>query len=154
MSLIPIKNALISVFNKEGLASIAQTLDKHGVSIYSTGGTETFLKDLDIKVVSIESLTSYPSILGGRVKTLHPKVFGGILARREMKEDIATMDEYDIPSFDLVIVDLYPFEKTLASTKSEKDIIEKLTSKGLKVLYEDGVVKDDIIVGKLWINFL
>ena len=87
MSLIPIKNALISVFNKNGLTSIAQTLDKHGVSIYSTGGTETFLKDLDIKVVSIESLTSYPSILGGRVKTLHPKVFGGILARREMKEE-------------------------------------------------------------------
>ena len=134
MSLIPIKNALISVFNKNGLTSIAQTLDKHGVSIYSTGGTETFLKDLDIKVVSIESLTSYPSILGGRVKTLHPKVFGGILARREMKEDIATMDEYDIPSFDLVIVDLYPFEETLASTKSEKDIIEKIDIGGVSLI--------------------
>lgn len=146
MSLIPIKNALISVFNKEGLASIAQTLDKHGVSIYSTGGTETFLKDLDIKVVSIESLTSYPSILGGRVKTLHPKVFGGILARREMKEDIATMDEYDIPSFDLVIVDLYPFEKTLASTKSEKDIIEKIDIGGVSLIRAAAKNYNDVLI--------
>lgn len=107
-----IKSALISVFSKDGLEPIVKELDKQGVTIYSTGGTEKFITDLGIKVVPVEDITSYPSILGGRVKTLHPKIFGGILNRQNHEGDVAELAEYDIPQIDVVIVDLYPFEKT------------------------------------------
>jgi phosphoribosylaminoimidazolecarboxamide formyltransferase/IMP cyclohydrolase len=121
-----IKSALISVFYKEGLDTIAKRLHELGITIYSTGGTEKFIKDVDIPCVPVESLTTYPSILGGRVKTLHPAVFGGILGRRELEQDMQEMKQYNIPEIDLVIVDLYPFEETLASTSDEKLIIEKI----------------------------
>ncbi|MGI8637801.1 MAG: bifunctional phosphoribosylaminoimidazolecarboxamide formyltransferase/IMP cyclohydrolase [Segetibacter sp.] len=121
-----IQSALISVFYKEGLDSIAKRLNELGITIYSTGGTEKFIKDLGIDCVPVESLTTYPSILGGRVKTLHPAVFGGILGRRELAQDMQEMKQYNIPEIDLVIVDLYPFEETLASASDEKQIIEKI----------------------------
>lgn len=121
-----IQSALISVFYKEGLDSIAKRLNELGITIYSTGGTEKFIKDLGIDCVPVESLTTYPSILGGRVKTLHPAVFGGILGRRDLEQDMLEMKQYKIPEIDLVIVDLYPFEETLASTSDEKQIIEKI----------------------------
>jgi phosphoribosylaminoimidazolecarboxamide formyltransferase/IMP cyclohydrolase len=121
-----IKSALISVFYKEGLDTIAHKLNQLGITIYSTGGTEKFIKDLGIDCVPVESLTTYPSILGGRVKTLHPAVFGGILGRRDLEQDMQEMQQYNIPEIDLVIVDLYPFEETLASTTNEKQIIEKI----------------------------
>jgi phosphoribosylaminoimidazolecarboxamide formyltransferase/IMP cyclohydrolase len=121
-----IQSALISVFYKDGLDAIARRLQELGIVIYSTGGTEKFIKDLGIRCVPVESLTTYPSILGGRVKTLHPAVFGGILGRRDLEQDMQEMKQYDIPEIDLVIVDLYPFEETLASTSDEKQIIEKI----------------------------
>ena len=105
-----IRSALISVYYKDRLDELVKELDNLGVTIYSTGGTKTFIEEFNIQVQSVESLTSYPSILGGRVKTLHPKVFGGILARRDEKKDIEQLAEYEIPEIDLVIVDLYPFE--------------------------------------------
>src|SRR6056300_1570562 len=111
--------ALISVFHKEGLEPIVQKLHEQGVTLYSTGGTETFIADLGIPVVAVEDITSYPSILGGRVKTLHPKIFGGILNRQDNEQDVQQMEEYNIPQIDLVIVDLYPFEKTVASGAPE-----------------------------------
>src|SRR5690606_23134328 len=110
-----ISSALISVFDKDGLEPIVRKLHEHSVTIYSTGGTESFIRDLGIPVVAVEDVTSYPSILGGRVKTLHPKVFGGILNRQDNESDVQQMKEFDIPQIDLVIVDLYPFEKTVAS---------------------------------------
>ena len=110
-----INNALISVFHKDNLEPIVQKLNELGVTIFSTGGTQKFIEEQGVKVEAVENLTSYPSILGGRVKTLHPKVFGGILGRRELESDIAQLDEYEIPQLDLVIVDLYPFEATVAS---------------------------------------
>jgi phosphoribosylaminoimidazolecarboxamide formyltransferase/IMP cyclohydrolase len=121
-----IQSALISVFYKEGLDAIARRLQELGITIYSTGGTEKFIKDLGIECVPVESLTTYPSILGGRVKTLHPAVFGGILGRRDLEQDMQEMKQFNIPEIDLVIVDLYPFEETLASTTDEKQIIEKI----------------------------
>lgn len=121
-----IQSALISVFYKDGLEPIARQLQKLGITIYSTGGTQTFLENLGITCVPVESLTTYPSILGGRVKTLHPVVFGGILGRRYEAQDLQEMQEYKIPEIDLVIVDLYPFEETLRSTSEEKLIIEKI----------------------------
>lgn len=121
-----IQSALISVFYKDGLAPIAQELHRLGITIYSTGGTQQFLESLAIPCVPVESLTGYPSILGGRVKTLHPVVFGGILGRRYEAQDIAEMKQYQIPEIDLVIVDLYPFEETLRNTTEEKAIIEKI----------------------------
>ena len=110
--LIKPKNALISVFHKDGLEPIIKKLDEIGVAIYSTGGTQNFIEEQGISVNRVEDLTSYPSILGGRVKTLHPKVFGGILSRRELQSDLDQLDHYEIPEFDIVIVDLYPFEET------------------------------------------
>src|SRR5690554_7933015 len=110
-----IQTALISVFSKEGLAPIVQKLNEQGVKIYSTGGTEKFINDLGIDVIAVEDITEYPSILGGRVKTLHPKVFGGILNRQDNEGDKKEMEQYSIPQIDLVIVDLYPFEKTVRS---------------------------------------
>jgi phosphoribosylaminoimidazolecarboxamide formyltransferase/IMP cyclohydrolase len=121
-----IHSALISVFYKDGLEPIVKLLSGLGVTIYSTGGTQKFIEDLEISVVPVEKLTSYPSILGGRVKTLHPSVFGGILGRRDNETDVKEMQEYDIPEIDLVIVDLYPFEETVASTSNEKLVIEKI----------------------------
>jgi len=128
------KTALISVFHKDGLAPIVNKLNELGVNIYSTGGTENFIKEQGIDVIPVEDLTSYPSILGGRVKTLHPKVFGGILARRENDDDLAQLNEFEIPEIDIVIVDLYPFEKTVASGASEQDIIEKIDIGGISLI--------------------
>lgn len=129
-----IKSALISVFHKDGLEPIVKALNEKEVTIYSTGGTERFIKELGIPVVAVEDVTSYPSILGGRVKTLHPKVFGGILNRQDHDGDIAELAEYEIPQIDLVIVDLYPFEKTVASGASEQDIVEKIDIGGISLI--------------------
>lgn len=127
-------SALISVFHKDGLAPIVQKFNELGITIYSTGGTEKFIKELGIDVVPVEDVTSYPSILGGRVKTLHPKVFGGILNRQDHEGDQEQLKEFDIPQLDIVIVDLYPFEKTVASGASEEDIIEKIDIGGISLI--------------------
>lgn len=127
-------SALISVFHKDGLAPLVKKFNELGITIYSTGGTETFIKDLGIDVVPVEDVTSYPSILGGRVKTLHPKVFGGILNRQDNKSDQEQLKEFEIPQLDIVIVDLYPFEKTVASGASEQDIIEKIDIGGISLI--------------------
>ena len=132
--MLQIKSALISVFDKNGLEPIVKKLYSLGVIIYSTGGTESFLKKLNIPVIKVENITSYPSILGGRVKTLHPKVFGGILNRSENKNDLADITKYDIPNIDLVIVDLYPFEKTVTFGESEENIIEKIDIGGISLI--------------------
>jgi phosphoribosylaminoimidazolecarboxamide formyltransferase/IMP cyclohydrolase len=129
-----IKSALISVFHKDGLAPIVKKLDELNITIYSTGGTEKFIKELGINVIPVDEVTSYPSILGGRVKTLHPKVFGGILNRQDNEGDIAELKEYNIPQIDLVIVDLYPFEKTVASGAAEQDIVEKIDIGGISLI--------------------
>lgn len=128
------KSALISVFHKDGLEAIVRKLNDLGITIYSTGGTEKFITALGIDVVPVEDLTSYPSILGGRVKTLHPKIFGGILSRRDHEGDIAQLGEYEIPEIDIVIVDLYPFEKTVASDAAEQEIIEKIDIGGISLI--------------------
>lgn len=141
-----IKNALISVFHKEGLEPIVKLLVKHGVNIYSTGGTQTYLEELGAEVLPVEELTSYPSILGGRVKTLHPKVFGGILSRREEQGDLLQLEEYQIPEIDLVIVDLYPFEDTVASGASEKDIIEKIDIGGISLIRAAAKNFKDVVI--------
>ncbi|HLA58678.1 MAG TPA: hypothetical protein VK622_07955, partial [Puia sp.] len=121
-----IQSALISVFYKDGLEPIVTQLHKLGVRLISTGGTKSFIEGLGFPCTGAEELTGYPSILGGRVKTLHPSIFGGILGRREEAQDLKEMKEYNIPEIDLVIVDLYPFEETVANTKDEKSIIEKI----------------------------
>ena len=126
MSNKKIYSALISVFHKEGLEPIVKKLDELNVKIYSTGGTQKFINELGIDVIAVEEITDYPSILGGRVKTLHPKVFGGILNRQHNLNDVSEMGTYNIPQLDLVVVDLYPFEKTLASGAKESAIIEKI----------------------------
>ena len=132
--MLKIKSALISVFDKNGLEPIAKKLHELGVEIYSTGGTEDFLKKIGIPVIKVEDITGYPSILGGRVKTLHPKVFGGILNRNENSSDIKDIKNFDIPNIDLVIVDLYPFEKTVLSGDSEENIIEKIDIGGISLI--------------------
>lgn len=134
MSNKTISSALISVFNKDGLEPIVKKLNDLNVTIYSTGGTEKFIKDLGIEVVPVEDVTSYPSILGGRVKTLHPKVFGGILNRQNHEGDVAELKAFDIPQIDVVIVDLYPFENTVASGASHQDIIEKIDIGGISLI--------------------
>ncbi|CAM3509703.1 IMP cyclohydrolase / Phosphoribosylaminoimidazolecarboxamide formyltransferase [Flavobacterium saliperosum S13] len=145
-----IKSALISVFDKEGLEPIVKKLHEHNVTIYSTGGTEEFIKSFGIPVVAVEDVTSYPSILGGRVKTLHPKIFGGILNRQDHEGDVAQMEEYQIPQIDLVIVDLYPFEKTVASGASEADIIEKIDIGGISLIRAAAKnFKDTVIVASV-----
>lgn len=142
-----IQSALISVFDKTGLEPIVRQLHKQNATIYSTGGTEDFIKNLGIPVVAVEDVTSYPSILGGRVKTLHPKVFGGILNRQDNPTDVEQMKEFDIPQIDLVIVDLYPFEKTVASGASEADIIEKIDIGGISLIRAAAKnFKDTVIV--------
>jgi phosphoribosylaminoimidazolecarboxamide formyltransferase/IMP cyclohydrolase len=127
-------SALISVFHKDGLEPIVRKFEELGITIYSTGGTEKYIKDLGIEVVPVEDVTSYPSILGGRVKTLHPKVFGGILNRQDNDSDVAQLEEFEIPQLDIVIVDLYPFEKTVTSGASEQDIIEKIDIGGISLI--------------------
>ena len=129
-----IQSALISVFHKNGLRPIVEELHKNNVTIYSTGGTEKFIKELGIPVIPVEDVTSYPSILGGRVKTLHPKVFGGILNRQDHQGDISEMKAYEIPQIDLVIVDLYPFEKTVVSGATEQEIVEKIDIGGISLI--------------------
>lgn len=146
MSEVRIKNALISVFSKEGLAPIVKKLNDLDVTIYSTGGTQKFIEDLGVEVERVEDLTSYPSILGGRVKTLHPKVFGGILNRRELVDDQAQIAEYDIPEIDLVIVDLYPFEDTVASTDEEQAIIEKIDIGGISLIRAAAKNFKDVVI--------
>ena len=129
-----ISSALISVFNKDGLGPIVKKLNEQGVTIYSTGGTQKFINDLNINVTAVENITDYPSILGGRVKTLHPKIFGGILNRQENQSDINEMDNFNIPQIDLVIVDLYPFEKTVESGADHEAIIEKIDIGGISLI--------------------
>ena len=141
-----IKSALISVFYKDGLEDIARALDAQGVTIYSTGGTYKFIHDLGIEPVAVESLTGYPSILGGRVKTLHPKVFGGILSRRDMFSDGEQLAQYEIPEIDLVIVDLYPFEATVASGATEQDIIEKIDIGGISLIRAAAKNFKDVVI--------
>ena len=131
---IRIRSALISVFHKERIDEIASLLKELGIKIISTGGTYDYLQKLGFEVTPVENITSYPSILGGRVKTLHPKIFGGILYRRENQEDLQDLGKYDIPPVDLVIVDLYPFEKTVASTTDEEEIIEKIDIGGISLI--------------------
>jgi phosphoribosylaminoimidazolecarboxamide formyltransferase / IMP cyclohydrolase len=141
-----IQSALISVFYKDGLENIVAQLSKLGVTIYSTGGTQTFIEKLGVKVVPMEDLTTYPSILGGRVKTLHPSVFGGILGKRDDPQHLAEMKQYNIPEIDLVIVDLYPFEETVASTTDEKAIIEKIDIGGPSMIRGAAKNHKDVMV--------
>lgn len=141
-----IKTALISVFHKDGLEELLAALNQEGVQFLSTGGTQTFIEDLGYKCRKVEEVTTYPSILGGRVKTLHPKVFGGILARRDNPSDQEQMEEYDIPSIDLVIVDLYPFEQTVASGAAEQDIIEKIDIGGISLIRAGAKNFKDVVI--------
>ena len=141
-----IKSALISVYHKDGLDELITKLDNLGVKLYSTGGTKDFIESLNIDVTAVEELTTYPSILGGRVKTLHPKVFGGILARRENEADIAQLAQYDIPEIDLVIVDLYPFEETVASGAPDADIIEKIDIGGISLIRGAAKNFNDVVI--------
>ncbi len=145
MAVKKISTALISVYSKEGLEPIIRELEKIGVKIYSTGGTQKFIEQLGAPVTSVESLTSYPSILDGRVKTLHPKVFGGILARRE-ESHLGQLEKYEIPEIDLVIVDLYPFEETVANTKDETAIIEKIDIGGISLIRAAAKNFKDVVV--------
>lgn len=141
-----IKSALVSVYYKDGLEDIVRALDAQGVTIYSTGGTYKFIHDLGIEPIAVETLTGYPSILGGRVKTLHPKVFGGILSRRDMYSDGEQLAEYEIPEIDLVIVDLYPFEQTVASGAPEQDIIEKIDIGGISLIRAAAKNFNDVVI--------
>ena len=143
---VKIKNALISVFYKDNLEPVIHQLNKLGVNIYSTGGTEKFITDLGVVVIPVEDLTSYPSILGGRVKTLHPKVFGGILTRRNHVGDQEQIAQYEIPEIDLVIVDLYPFEETVKSDASEQDIIEKIDIGGISLIRAAAKNHQDVVI--------
>ncbi|HOY51389.1 MAG TPA: bifunctional phosphoribosylaminoimidazolecarboxamide formyltransferase/IMP cyclohydrolase PurH, partial [Prolixibacteraceae bacterium] len=141
-----IRTALISVFHKENLDGIVMALNELGVRIFSTGGTQQFIASLGVPVEAVEGLTGYPSILGGRVKTLHPKVFGGILARREVGEDLDQLATYDIPEIDLVIVDLYPFEATVASGASPSEIVEKIDIGGISLIRAAAKNFSDVVV--------
>lgn len=141
-----IKRALVSVFHKDGLDEILRKLHEQGVELLSTGGTQAFIESLGIPCQRVEDVTSYPSILGGRVKTLHPKVFGGILGRRELQGDQEQMAKYEIPEIDLVIVDLYPFEQTVASGASDADIIEKIDIGGISLIRAAAKNFRDVII--------
>lgn len=141
-----IKSALISVFYKDGLEPIVEELKRLGVTIYSTGGTQRALEEMGATVVPVEAMTDYPSILGGRVKTLHPKVFGGILSRRALEDDQRDVAEYDIPPIDLVVVDLYPFEETVASGAPEADIIEKIDIGGISLIRAAAKNHNDVMI--------
>ncbi len=141
-----IRTALISVFHKDGLETILEKLHADGVEFLSTGGTQQFITSLGYPCHKVEDLTSYPSILGGRVKTLHPKVFGGILGRRGLSSDREQMEKYEIPSIDLVIVDLYPFEQTVAGGASEADIIEKIDIGGISLIRAGAKNFNDVVI--------
>lgn len=141
-----ISRALVSVFHKDGLDEILKTLHAQGVELLSTGGTQAFIESLGIPCTKVEDVTSYPSILGGRVKTLHPKVFGGILGRRENEGDQEQMVRYEIPAIDLVIVDLYPFEETVKSGAPEADIIEKIDIGGISLIRAGAKNFKDVII--------
>ncbi len=141
-----IKTALISVFHKDGLDDLLKKLHAEGVKFLSTGGTQEFIESLGYDCQKVEDVTSYPSILGGRVKTLHPKIFGGILARRDNESDQKQMVKYDIPSIDLVIVDLYPFEQTVASGASSEDIIEKIDIGGISLIRAGAKNFKDVVI--------
>jgi phosphoribosylaminoimidazolecarboxamide formyltransferase/IMP cyclohydrolase len=143
---VAIKNALISVYYKDNLEPIIKELSRLGVNIYSTGGTETFIRSLGVDVIAVEDLTSYPSILGGRVKTLHPKVFGGILARRSNESDKEQLAQYEIPEIDLVIVDLYPFEETVESGAGHDDVIEKIDIGGISLIRAAAKNFKDVVI--------
>ena len=140
------KTALISVFHKDGLEDLLKKLDAEGVKFLSTGGTQEFIESLGYPCQKVEDVTSYPSILGGRVKTLHPKVFGGILSRRDNEGDQAQMQKYEIPFIDLVIVDLYPFEQTVASGASAEDIIEKIDIGGISLIRAGAKNFKDVVI--------
>lgn len=141
-----IQSALISVFHKDNLEPLVRSLHEHGVTLYSTGGTQSFIEGLGLPVIAVESLTSYPSIFGGRVKTLHPKVFGGILYRREDDGDQSQAAEYEIPSIDMVVVDLYPFEATVASGAAHADIIEKIDIGGISLIRAAAKNYKDVLI--------
>lgn len=141
-----IKTALISVFHKDGLDELLCKLNAEGVKFLSTGGTQKFIEDLGYECQAVEDVTTYPSILGGRVKTLHPKVFGGILARRGNDGDRAQMAQYEIPEIDLVIVDLYPFEQTVASGATAAEIIEKIDIGGISLIRAGAKNFDDVVI--------
>ena len=141
-----IKTALISVYHKDGLDAIIAKLHEEGVQFLSTGGTRQFIESLGYPCMAVEDLTTYPSILGGRVKTLHPKVFGGILCRRELESDRQQIEKYEIPEIDLVVVDLYPFEETVASGASEQDIIEKIDIGGISLIRAAAKNFNDVVI--------
>ena len=141
-----IKTALVSIFHKDGLDALLKKLHEEGVKFLSTGGTQKFIEGLGYPCQAVEEVTTYPSILGGRVKTLHPKIFGGILGRRGLAEDEAQMKQYDIPEIDLVIVDLYPFEDTVASGASEADIIEKIDIGGISLIRAGAKNFKDVVI--------
>lgn len=141
-----IKSALISVFYKDNLDALVKKLHALGVTLYSTGGTQTFIKSLGIPVIPVEDLTTYPSILGGRVKTLHPKIFGGILGRRDLESDVAQMKQYEIPSLDLVIVDLYPFEETISKGAAADEIVEKIDIGGISLIRAAAKNFKDVVI--------
>ncbi len=142
-----IKTALVSVFHKDGLDEILRKLHAEGVQLLSTGGTQSFIESLGIPCTKVEDVTTYPSILGGRVKTLHPKIFGGILGRRELEGDQKQMAEYEIPEIDLVIVDLYPFEQTVATAgATEADIIEKIDIGGISLIRAAAKNHADVVI--------
>ena len=141
-----IGSALISVYHKEGLEPIVRELGRLGVHIFSTGGTQAFIEGLGVPVTAVEDLTTYPSILGGRVKTLHPKVFGGILGRRGLDSDVAQLEEFEIPPIDLVIVDLYPFEATVASGGTEDEVIEKIDIGGISLIRAAAKNHRDVVI--------
>ena len=146
MSLKKIQSALISVYYKDGLEPIIRLLHQQGVTLYSTGGTQSFIEELGIPVIAVEDLTGYPSIFGGRVKTLHPKVFGGILYRRDLPSDVEVAKQYEIPALDLVMVDLYPFEETVASGASDEDIIEKIDIGGISLIRGAAKNFNDVLI--------
>lgn len=140
------KTALISVFHKDGLEELLAKLHEEGVKFLSTGGTQSFIESLGYECQKVEDVTTYPSILGGRVKTLHPKIFGGILARRDNEGDLGQMQEYEIPAIDLVIVDLYPFEQTVAGGASEAEIIEKIDIGGISLIRAGAKNFKDVVI--------
>lgn len=142
----PIKTALVSVFHKDGLDELLKTLHEQGVAFLSTGGTQQFIESLGYPCQKVEDVTTYPSILGGRVKTLHPKIFGGILGRRELESDREQMAQFEIPAIDLVIVDLYPFEQTVASGASAADIIEKIDIGGISLIRAGAKNFNDVVI--------
>ena len=141
-----IKTALVSVFHKDGLEELLAKLNEEGVKFLSTGGTQAFIEGLGYDCQKVEEVTTYPSILGGRVKTLHPKIFGGILARRDNDSDKEQMASYDIPAIDLVIVDLYPFEQTVAEGAAEQDIIEKIDIGGISLIRAGAKNFNDVVI--------